>query len=95
MELIQPATPEAVAKLYDAYYGTEFFVRWVSSSPDVNFVRNSNFVDIGAATQDNFLIVWSVLDNLQKGAAGQAVQNMNLACGFSEEKALDTPATHP
>ena len=95
MELIQPATPEAVAKLYDAYYGTEFFVRWVSSSPDVNFVRHSNFVDIGAATQDNFLIVWSVLDNLQKGAAGQAVQNMNLACGFSEEKALDTPATHP
>jgi N-acetyl-gamma-glutamyl-phosphate reductase len=61
----------------------------------VSFVRHSNFVDIGAATQKGYLIVWSVLDNLQKGAAGQAVQNMNLMCGFPEETGLDTAPVHP
>ncbi|MDA2923484.1 N-acetyl-gamma-glutamyl-phosphate reductase [Acidobacteria bacterium AH-259-L09] len=95
VELAKSATVEEIAKLYESYYAADFFIRWLPGCPDVNLVRHSNFVDIGAATQNGFLIVWSVLDNLQKGAAGQAVQNMNLICGFREETALDLPPVHP
>ncbi len=95
MELAKSVTTEEVAALYETYYGSDFFIRWVSGSPNVNFVRHSNFVDIGAATQNGFLIVWSVLDNLQKGAAGQAIQNMNLICDFPEETGLETAPVHP
>ena len=95
MQLTNPVTLEAVSELYQSRYASDFFVRWVPGCPDVNFVRHSNFVDIGAATHDDFLIVWSVLDNLQKGAAGQAVQNLNLMCGFPEKTALDAPPAHP
>ncbi len=95
MALSREVTSEQVRDLYRQYYSSEYFIRWVPECPDVNYVRNSNFVDIGAATEDGFLIVWSVLDNLQKGAAGQAVQNMNLICGFSEKTGLDFPPMHP
>ena len=95
MQLAKPVTLKAVAELYQTRYASDFFVRWIPGCPDVNFVRHSNFVDIGASTQDGFLIVWSVLDNLQKGAAGQAVQNFNLMFGFPEKTALDTPPVHP
>ncbi len=95
MALSREATAEQVRDLYREYYASEYFIRWVPECPDVNYVRHSNFVDIGAATEDGFLIVWSVLDNLQKGAAGQAVQNMNLICGFPEKTGLDFPPMHP
>lgn len=93
--LLQPLSLEAVAAIYAHQYGEDFFIRWSPQCPDVNFVRHSNFVDIGVATKSNVLIVWSVLDNLQKGAAGQAVQNMNVMCGFPEQMALDQPPVHP
>lgn len=95
MELDKEVTDEEVARLYDSYYGSDFFIRWIAGCPNVNFVRHSNFVDIGAATQNGFLIVWSALDNLQKGAAGQAVQNMNLIYGFAEETGLEATPAHP
>jgi len=95
MELGKSVTDQEVADLYESYYGSDFFIRWIPGCPNVSFVRHSNFVDIGAATQKGYLIVWSVLDNLQKGAAGQAVQNMNLMCGFPEETGLDTAPVHP
>ena len=95
MKLRQEVTLEEVEDLYSSFYSSDFFVRWVPGCPDINFVRHSNFVDIGAATEKGTLIIWSVLDNLQKGAAGQAVQNLNLMCGFAEETALDFPPVHP
>ena len=96
LQLARPATSiQEVQSLYWSYYGKDRFIRWVDDCPDVSFVRHSNFVDIGAALRDGFLIVWSTLDNLQKGAAGQAVQNMNVICGFAEETGLDVPPTHP
>ena len=95
MQLVNPVTPKTVAELYQSHYASDFFVRWFPGCPDVTFVRHSNFVDIGAATRNGFLIVWSVLDNLQKGAAGQAVQNLNLMFGFPEKTALDVPPAHP
>ena len=95
LQLAPPASAREVKALYQSYYGGDRFIRWVDGCPDVNFVRHSNFVDIGSAVRDRFLIVWSTLDNLQKGAAGQAVQNMNVICGFAEEMGLDVPPAHP
>ena len=95
MELDRPLRDDEARDLYSSYYGDEFFIRWAGKDPDINFVRNGNFVDLGAAHDDQFLIVWSTLDNLQKGAAGQAIQNMNLICGLPETMGLDFPPSHP
>jgi len=95
MDLHQPAGIEEIRALFAQYYGSEPFIRWVADKPDVNYVRHSNYTDIGAASEGTHLIVWSVLDNLQKGAAGQAVQNMNIMLGFPEETALDLAPVHP
>ncbi len=58
-------------------------------------VLYSNFADIGAVERDGFLILWSAIDNLQKGAAGQAVQNMNISLGFSEVTGLERAPSFP
>jgi len=95
MELNQKAGIDGIRALFMDYYGKEPFIRWVADKPDVNYVRHSNYTDIGAATQGTYLIIWSVLDNLQKGAAGQAVQNMNIMLGFPEDTALSLAPVHP
>lgn len=84
-----------VRELYLDYYGEEYFIRWAPDAPDVSAVQHSNFVDLGAATDGEHLVVWSALDNLQKGAAGQAAQNLNLMYGFDEKTALDIAPQFP
>lgn len=76
-------------------YGDEFFIRLVDGSPDINWVKNSNFTDIGWATSGDTVVVFVALDNLVKGAAGQAVQNMNLMSGIEERTALVLAGTNP
>jgi N-acetyl-gamma-glutamyl-phosphate reductase len=95
MEIETPKDSDEVRELYMKYYGRDRFIRWVGATPDVNFVRHSNFVDLGAACDGPYLVVWSALDNLQKGAAGQAIQNMNLMFGFPEETGLELAPVHP
>ena len=95
MQLDKAVNHEMVRDLYSEYYGNEPFVRWVEGCPDVSSVQHSNLVDLGSAVHDETLTVWSALDNLQKGAAGQAVQNMNLAMGFEETTALCAPPAFP
>jgi N-acetyl-gamma-glutamyl-phosphate reductase len=67
------------------------------SFPSTAFVRGSNFCDLGIALDQrtNRIIVVSAIDNLVKGASGQAVQNMNLVCGFEETAALEGLAIFP
>lgn len=84
-----------IADLFREAYGDERFVRLVDGSPDVNWVKNTNFVDIGWAVSDSYLAVFSALDNLVKGAAGQAVQNMNLMFGLEEETGILFAGAHP
>jgi N-acetyl-gamma-glutamyl-phosphate/LysW-gamma-L-alpha-aminoadipyl-6-phosphate reductase len=84
-----------VASLLREYYSGEFFIRLVDGSPDINWVKNTNFVDIGWAAQANTVITFVTLDNLVKGAAGQAVQNMNLMFGIEERTGLRIPGTNP
>ncbi|HWO02640.1 MAG TPA: N-acetyl-gamma-glutamyl-phosphate reductase, partial [Blastocatellia bacterium] len=91
----ETTTREAVGSLLSEFYGSEFFIRLVDGSPDINWVKNTNFVDIGWAASGNTVIVFVALDNLVKGAAGQAVQNMNLMFGIEERTGLVLPGSNP
>ncbi|MEA1905051.1 MAG: N-acetyl-gamma-glutamyl-phosphate reductase, partial [Candidatus Hadarchaeota archaeon] len=79
------------------FYRGERFVRVFEELPQVNSVVGSNFCDIGfePAPEGKRLVVVSAIDNLVKGASGQAVQNMNLIFGIDEEKGLETLVPHP
>jgi N-acetyl-gamma-glutamylphosphate reductase len=61
----------------------------------VQNVKHSNFIDIGVAAHDRTAIVFAAIDNLIKGGAGQAVQCMNVMCGFEEEAGLRQAPGHP
>jgi N-acetyl-gamma-glutamyl-phosphate reductase len=81
--------------LYDEFYRDSFFVRLVEGSPDINWVKTTNFCDLGFATRGRSVVVFSAIDNLVKGAAGQAVQNMNLMFGLDEKTGLMLVGTNP
>ncbi|MET0649929.1 MAG: N-acetyl-gamma-glutamyl-phosphate reductase [Pyrinomonadaceae bacterium] len=81
-------TTEELRALYEEFYGGSFFVRLVQGSPDINWVKMTNFCDIGFAARGRQVAVFAALDNLVKGASGQAVQNMNLMFGFEEKTGL-------
>jgi N-acetyl-gamma-glutamyl-phosphate reductase len=70
-------------------------VRLVQGSPDINWVKTTNFCDIGFAARGKQIVVFSALDNLVKGAAGQAVQNMNLMFDLEETTGLKLVGTNP
>lgn len=86
-------TAAELVTLYEAFYDGEPFVRVLpeGSFPSTAHVRGSNFCDIGIGVDGRTgrVIVVSAIDNLVKGASGQAVQNMNLLCGLPETLGLD------
>ena len=65
--------------------------------PRLSAVRGSNYCDIGCFLIDHNdrVVIISAIDNLVKGASGQAVQNMNIMCGFDEKESLDIVGLHP
>lgn len=100
--LTQDADEKDIWRLYREAYGKEKFVRLIRDKkglykfPDPKFLVGSNFCDIGFDFDDdnNRLIALSASDNLMKGAAGSAVQNLNVMCGFDEMDGLRyTPLT--
>ncbi len=84
-----------LTKLFADFYRDQFFIRLVKGSPDINWVKTTNFCDIGFAVRGKQVVVFSALDNLVKGAAGQAVQNMNLMFGLDEKTGLMLVGTNP
>src|SRR6476661_6602611 len=84
-----------LTQIYTDFYRAAFFVRLVKGSPDINWVKTTNFCDLGFATRGKQVVVFSALDNLVKGAAGQAVQNMNLMFGLDETTGLKLVGTNP
>ena len=88
-------TEETVQSTFADFYRDSFFIRLVKGSPDINWVKTTNFCDIGFAARGKQLVVFSALDNLVKGAAGQAVQNMNLMFGLDEKTGLMLTGTNP
>lgn len=92
-------TTDELVALYAVAYRDEPFVRPLGKGqlPSTAFVRGSNFCDIGVTvdSRTNRVIVVSAIDNLVKGASGQAIQNMNLLCGFPETQGLEGLALYP
>jgi N-acetyl-gamma-glutamyl-phosphate reductase common form len=81
--------------VFAEFYRDSFFIRLVEGSPDINWVKTTNFCDIGFAARGRQLAVFSTIDNLVKGAAGQAVQNMNLMAGLDEKTGLILTGSNP
>ncbi len=89
VHLGSPVAMESLRELYAGFYGDAPFVRLRDGVTEVAHVANTNFCDISLAwEEDGSLVVITAIDNLVKGAAGQAVQNMNLMLGFNETTAL-------
>ena len=90
--LKKEVTYEEVKAIYDAYYAKEQFVRVLDKDvcPETKWVEGSNYVDVNFKLdpRTNRVIMMGAMDNLVKGAAGQAVQNMNLMFGFDENEGL-------
>lgn len=87
--LAEGATPEAAATaLHDAYDASPFVQLTGNAVPETRDVWGSNRCDIGWQQHGPFLYLFSVIDNLMKGASGQAVQNMNLRFGLEETAGL-------
>lgn len=97
--LSQETTTAALLQRYRSFYASDHFVRICADGelPNIAFVRGANYCDIGLVvdTRTNRVIVVSAIDNLVKGAAGQAVQNMNLLLGFPETRGLEVVPLFP
>ncbi len=91
--LSEPMGQKEVEALYRRYYDGEFFVRL--QQPVLAAVRGTNFCDIAVESEGERVVAVSAIDNLVKGASGQAIQNMNLMCGFPEQDGLRGPAALP
>lgn len=83
-------TKEEILNMYKEFYKDEFFIRVKDGLPETKHVAGSNFVDIGLDVDKrlNRVVVVSAIDNIVKGAAGQAIQNMNLMFGLEEGTGL-------
>ena len=94
-----PVSDDEIRAAYEKYYGGEQFIRLLPAGvyPETRFVETSNYVDIGWKTDERTgrIIMMGALDNLVKGAAGQAVQNMNIMFGLPEETGLDGVPVFP
>ncbi len=78
-----------IAQAYETSYASAPFVRLVAPSiPEMKDVQHTNFCDIGFVIDGQHLVVFSAIDNLGKGAAGQAVQNMNIMFGLPQTEGL-------
>ena len=98
-QLTKEYSYDDIAELYNRYYKDEYFIRMTKRgvSPETKWVKASNFCDIGFTIDERTgrIIVVGVLDNLVKGAAGQAVQNMNIMFGLEERAGLDMAPVFP
>ena len=91
--IIGKVTRTNIEEIFHHYYKNKFFIRVLQKEnfPDILSVKNTNFCDIGFHKDKNSerLIIVSAIDNLLKGAAGQAVQNMNIIFNFKEDVGLN------
>lgn len=98
-KLTRDVTWEEIKAVYDKYYADEKFVRVLDKGicPETKWVEGSNYVDIGFTIdpRTNRIIMMGAIDNLVKGAAGQAVQNMNLMFGEKESEGLELVPMFP
>ena len=91
-DLKDGVTDEMIRSAYEKHYADEYFIRLLDKDvyPETRWVEGSNFVDISYKVEPRTgrVIMMGAIDNLVKGAAGQAVQNMNIMFGFDEKEGL-------
>lgn len=99
VNLLAEVSEQDVEQAYTSFYKDEYFIRLLGKGacPGIKQVQTSNFADIGwqIDKRTNRLIVMSAIDNLVKGAAGQAIQNMNIMFGLPEQQGLDFLPVYP
>lgn len=90
-EFKESLTEEKIYEIYNEFYKNEYFVRVTKDLPEIKNVKNSNICEIGVRYDKEFgnIVVVSAIDNLIKGAGGQAVQSMNILFGFDENEGLE------
>ncbi len=97
--LIEDITTEELREVYEKEYDGEYFIKLMDEGeiPHLSSVRGSNFVHIGGFEIDETgrVVMLSVIDNLVKGASGQAIQNMNILLGIEESAGLKHFGLHP
>lgn len=97
--LIKDIGNDDIYEIYHSYYNDEYFVRVLPDGvcPETRWVEGSNFVDVGIKKDDRTgrVIMMGAMDNLVKGAAGQAVQNMNIIFGLDEKCGLNFAPLFP
>ena len=90
---------EEIKAIYDKYYQNEYFVRVLEKDicPETRWVEGSNFVDVNFKIDErtNRIVMMGAIDNVVKGAAGQAVQNMNIMFGLEENLGLQMVPMFP
>jgi len=86
---------KTLRKRYEDFYRDAPFVRLVEDTPRVAAIVGSNFCDIAVQEKHGNIVVMAALDNLVKGMAGQAVQNMNIVHGLDEAEALKSVGIYP
>jgi len=85
---LQQVTTQQLGELYRNFYRNEPFVRVLDKPPATKHVSFNNFCDVYATAVQGKIAVFAAIDNLIKGAAGQAIQNMNIICGLDETMGL-------
>lgn len=97
--LVKGVTEEEIRKIYEDAYKDEQFVRFLNAGvcPETRWVEGSNYVDVNVKVDERThrVIMMGAMDNLVKGAAGQAVQNMNLLFGLPESEGLELVPMFP
>ena len=88
-----------IKKAYEKHYGKEYFIRLTKENiyPETKWVKGSNFCDIGIKVDQRTgrVVVIGAIDNMIKGSAGQAIQNMNLMFGIDEKEGLEDVSIFP
>jgi N-acetyl-gamma-glutamyl-phosphate reductase len=96
VEVPEKQTKDAIAALFRRAYEHEPFVRFVEDRvPEVAAVSGSNYAEVGFTMSARTVAVQAATDNLIKGGAGQAIQNMNLMLGLPETMSLEDPGPWP
>jgi N-acetyl-gamma-glutamyl-phosphate reductase len=97
--LNEDVTSDYIKESYDKIYKDEPFVRVLDAGeiPRLSAVRGSNYCDIGCfdIDENGRAVIVSAIDNLVKGASGEAIQNMNIMFGFNEKESLNISGLHP
>jgi N-acetyl-gamma-glutamyl-phosphate reductase common form len=82
-------------EIYKKYYSSDYFIRFMDGVPNIKWVQNTNFCDLGMEVNGRTAIVMTAIDNLLKGGAAQAVQCFNIMYGFEESTGLNVFSSNP